>query len=131
VSGTRETTQVTPGARSRAGDRAGAAGEGPSRGRARALPGRARDTRQGATRGAPPGGHTGRALEGRGGATRDARRGPRGEGGEEGEEKRERDRERGWELTSGTKSGDLRLQNLGHHGGEREVGERGSCAREN
>jgi hypothetical protein len=40
----------------------------------------------------------------------------------EGEEKRER--ERGGELTSGSKSGDHRLQNLGHHRGEREVEER-------
>jgi hypothetical protein len=41
----------------------------------------------------------------------------RGGGGEE----RERGRERGGEgkLTSGSKSGDHRLQNLGHHG-ERE-----------
>jgi hypothetical protein len=42
----------------------------------------------------------------------------------EGEGKRER--ERGGELTSGSKSSDHHLQNLGHHG-EREVGERGSC----
>jgi hypothetical protein len=35
----------------------------------------------------------------------------------------ERERGRG-ELTSGSKSGDHRLQNLGHHGGEREVEER-------
>jgi hypothetical protein len=35
-------------------------------------------------------------------------------------------RERGGELTSGSKSGDHRLQNLGHHG-EREMGERGGC----
>jgi hypothetical protein len=33
---------------------------------------------------------------------------------------------RGGELTSGSKSGDHHIQNLGHHG-EREVGERGSC----
>ena len=32
----------------------------------------------------------------------------------------QRERERGGELTSGSKSGDHRLQNLGHHGGERE-----------
>jgi hypothetical protein len=31
------------------------------------------------------------------------------------------ERVRGGELTSGSKSGDYRLQNLGHHGGEREV----------
>jgi hypothetical protein len=41
----------------------------------------------------------------------------RGGGGEE------RGRGEG-ELTSGSKSGDHRLQNLGHHGGEREVEER-------
>jgi hypothetical protein len=35
----------------------------------------------------------------------------------------ERERERGGELTSGSKSGDHRLQNLGHHG-ERERWER-------
>jgi IS5 family transposase len=38
----------------------------------------------------------------------------------QGEGKRERERERGGELTSGSKSGDHRLQNLGHHGGDRE-----------
>jgi hypothetical protein len=32
---------------------------------------------------------------------------------------RGRERERGGELTSGSKSGNHRLQNLGHHGGER------------
>jgi hypothetical protein len=42
----------------------------------------------------------------------------------QGEGKRERETERGGELTSGSKSGDHCLQNLGHHGGEREVGER-------
>jgi hypothetical protein len=43
--------------------------------------------------------------------------------GGEGEGKRER--ERGGELTSGSKSGDHRLQNLGHHRErEREVEER-------
>jgi hypothetical protein len=50
-----------------------------------------------------------------------------GEGEEERE--RERERERGGELTSGSKSGDHRLQNLGHHG-EREMGEREVTARE-
>jgi hypothetical protein len=34
--------------------------------------------------------------------------------------KRERERERGEELTLGSKSGDHRLQNLGHHHGGRE-----------
>jgi hypothetical protein len=37
---------------------------------------------------------------------------------------RGRERERGGELTSGSKSCDHHLQNLGHHGGEREVEER-------
>jgi hypothetical protein len=46
----------------------------------------------------------------------------KGEG--EGKRERERERERGGELTSGSKSGDHRLQNLGHHGGERERGGR-------
>jgi hypothetical protein len=43
----------------------------------------------------------------------------------EGEEKieRERERERGGDLTSGSKSGDHRLQNLGHHGGRERGGE--------
>jgi hypothetical protein len=48
----------------------------------------------------------------------------RGEGSRAGEKTgrgRERARERGGELTSGSKSGDHRLQNLGHHG-ERERG---------
>jgi hypothetical protein len=35
-----------------------------------------------------------------------------------------RERERGGELTSGSKSGDHRLQNLGHNGREREMEER-------
>jgi hypothetical protein len=43
-----------------------------------------------------------------------------------GEGKRERERERGGELTSGSKSGDHNLQNLGHHG-ERERWRRGGC----
>jgi hypothetical protein len=49
------------------------------------------------------------------------RRGRAGKKKGEGEGKRERERERGEELTSGSKSGDHRLQNLGHHG-ERERG---------
>jgi hypothetical protein len=55
------------------------------------------------------------------GARREAARGKktgRGRG-------REREGEgRGEVLSSGSKSGDHRLQNLGHHGGEREVEER-------
>jgi hypothetical protein len=55
--------------------------------------------------------------------------GARGKKEGEGEGKREREKERGAHL--GSKSGDHRLQNLGHNGEEREMGERGSCAREN
>jgi hypothetical protein len=102
--------------------------EGPSRGR-------------GGSGGAPPRPRREHARGPRGerrqGATRDAHQGATGEpggtptgghaGGRRGGEEREKDRE----LTSGSKSGDHRHQNLGHHGGEREVGERGSCAREN
>jgi hypothetical protein len=53
------------------------------------------------------------------------------EGEGEGKRERERERERGGELTLGSKSGDHRLQNLGHHR-EREGGggERGCCAGE-
>jgi hypothetical protein len=46
-----------------------------------------------------------------------------------GEGKRERERGGEGELALGSKSGDHRLQNLGHHG-EREVGEREVAARE-
>jgi hypothetical protein len=67
-------------------------------------------------------GARGRRGAGAGVAVRAARVGEK-EG--EGEGKREMERER--ELTSGSKSGDHRLQNLGHHGEEREVGEGGSC----
>jgi hypothetical protein len=120
--GTRETTRVTPGARSRAGDRTGASGEGPSGGAREGAPRGPRGERAGGRRGAPPRctterawGPQGRKKKGRG------RRRERG-----------RERERGGELTSATKSGDLHLQNLGHHGGEREVGEReGVAVREN
>jgi hypothetical protein len=51
--------------------------------------------------------------------------------GEEGEGKRERERERGGELTSGSKSGDHRLQNLGHHGERERGGGEEVAAREN
>jgi hypothetical protein len=50
--------------------------------------------------------------------------------GEEGRGGGVEERERGGELTSGSKSGDHRLQNLGHHGGERGGGEE-VAAREN
>jgi hypothetical protein len=46
----------------------------------------------------------------------------------EGEGKRER--ERGGELTSGSKSGDHRLQNLGHHGESERGGGEEVAARE-
>jgi hypothetical protein len=68
----------------------------------------------GAARGRTPEGHA-RARQG---ATREEEEG-------EGEGKRERERG-GGELTSGSKSDDHRLQNLGHHR-EREMGERGGC----
>jgi hypothetical protein len=77
---------------------------------------------RGARRGAAGehGGAGGARRGGHGGARWGARGGRR----RGGEEKRERERERGGELTSGSKSGDHRLQNLGHHGGEREMEER-------
>jgi hypothetical protein len=152
-----------PGACSRAGDRAGAAGEGPNRGLARerrqgaargacgghagAPPGGARGGRGRGPRGAPPGPrgsaaggpHRGArgprgesAPEGAGsaaGGRGERRRGPQGPRGERAEGRgggRRRggggeEREGEGELTSGSKFGDHRLQNLGHHG-ERERG---------
>jgi hypothetical protein len=97
-------------------------------------------TRRGTSAGARPPGR-GREATGRAAARARTRRGAgagaagaagaqgtcAGEKEGEGEGKRERERE----LTSGSKSGDHHLQNLGHHGEEREMGERGSCAREN
>jgi hypothetical protein len=60
----------------------------------------------------------------RAGRPRGGRR--RGGGGDE------RERERGGELTSGSKSGDHHLQNLGHHRGrERDGREREVAAWEN
>jgi hypothetical protein len=71
---------------------------------------------------APPASREGRGarVQGKRGGARRGRRGERG---------RERGEGRGGELTSGSNSGDHRLQNLGHHG-EREVeeGEGGCCA---
>jgi hypothetical protein len=49
----------------------------------------------------------------------------------EGEGKRERERERGGELTSGSKSDDHHLQNLGHHGERERGGGEEIVAREN
>jgi hypothetical protein len=70
-------------------------------------------------------GAQGRGRGGRRGRGVDGEQGAR-DGEKEGEVKgkRERERERGGELTSGSKSGDHRLQNLGHHGGERDGRER-------
>jgi hypothetical protein len=45
-------------------------------------------------------------------------------GKKEGEGEGKREKERGGELTSGSKSDDHRLQNLGHNRGEREMEER-------
>jgi hypothetical protein len=73
----------------------------------------------------PPRGR-GRAAGEQGRAAGGPRPGRGKPGGAQGRRKgrgrrRERGRGRG-ELTSGSKSGDHRLQNLGHHGGERERG---------
>jgi hypothetical protein len=66
-----------------------------------------------------------RGAEGRGGPWGRAQGTHAGERKGRGRGKRQRERERGGELTSGSKSGDHRLRNLGHHGErEREVGER-------
>jgi hypothetical protein len=69
--------------------------------------------------GATGGGHQGRT--GRAWRLPGAAQEGRTWGKEEGEGKRER--ERGVELTSGSKSGDHRLQILGHNGEEREMEE--------
>jgi hypothetical protein len=78
-----------------------------------------------------------RGRGGRGARTARGGRGGRGEEEEEeGERERERERERRrrgrgrGELTSGSKSGDHHLQNLGHHGEERDGRERELCAGE-
>jgi hypothetical protein len=55
----------------------------------------------------------------------------RGGEGRERERERGRGRERGGELTLGSKSGNLHLENLGHNGEERDVRVGGSCAQEN
>jgi hypothetical protein len=59
------------------------------------------------------------------------RRGHAGKKKGEGEGKRERERERGGELTSGSKSGDHCLQNLGHHRERERGGGEEVAAREN
>jgi hypothetical protein len=61
------------------------------------------------------------------GGTQGRRKG-RGKGEREGEGGRREGR--GEELTSRSKSSDHRLQNLGHHGGERDGRERELCAGE-
>jgi hypothetical protein len=93
----------------------GRGGTGPSRRRDREGHGARRVAGAGVRAREPPG------RRGRAGTAR------RGEGRGGGGEERERERE----ITSGSKSDDHCLQTLGHHGGEREVGERGSCAWEN
>jgi hypothetical protein len=97
--------------------------EGRRRGHERSAAGGPRRSTPGGRGGAPPGGPHGTRARGprgsRAGHTQGATWG------------REREREKERELTSRSKSGDHRLQNLGHHGGEREMGERWSCAREN
>jgi hypothetical protein len=106
----------------------GASTRGGGGGRARGPWG---PSRRGARGGCRPRGVRGRGATGAtGGATgagaRDGeRKGARREGGGVEREGEGRCRERGrGELTSGSKSGDHRLQNLGHHG-EREMGEGG------
>jgi hypothetical protein len=121
------------GARAAAGTRRGAAGSRAGRGRVEPL-----------GRGEPPRarGRTGRAQDvGRGGAR--GQQGPRmgrttGRQGACGEEERGRVREREGEggrekgsSPQGSNSSDNCHQDLGHNGEEREMGERGSCAREN
>jgi hypothetical protein len=80
-------------------------------------------------RGARPWGHAASrrraGVWARGRWGRDAQGTRAGEKEGEGEGKRERERE----LTSGSKSGDHHLQNLGHHGGERERWEREGVVR--
>jgi hypothetical protein len=73
--------------------------------------------RGGGAPGSRAGGRRGAALGGAEGAEQGGRARKK-----EGEGKRER--ERGGELTSGSKSSDHHLQNLGHHGEERDVEER-------
>jgi hypothetical protein len=80
-----------------------------------------RDARARGTGGSRAGTH---ARGGRAGSRAGEKKGARNEEERGGEGKREREGERGGELTSGSRSGDHRLQNLGHHGGEREVEER-------
>jgi hypothetical protein len=77
----------------------------------------------------------GRAAAGTGrGAAEEGARGARGQRrrgvGERRKKRKGREREEGAHHGD-PNSGDQRLQNLGHHEEEREVGERGSCAREN
>jgi hypothetical protein len=79
--------------------------------------GRGASRRWGMGAGARPPERVAAEARGREAAGLQAHRGRVGEKEGEGEGKRERERER--ELTSGSKSSDHRLQNLGRHGGER------------
>jgi hypothetical protein len=113
----------------RTGRRRGAARDAP-RGRARARQGAAGSAaggpREGARQG-PRGGAAGEPLGGRGARRRRGTRGGRlgrAQGGRAGEEEGEGE----GKLTSGSKSGDHRLQNLGHH--EWREREGGCCAGE-
>jgi hypothetical protein len=86
----------------------------------RGVGARARGVRPPGPLGARRGGHTGR--QGRAGHQGRAGEGARGKKEREGRRReREREKERGGELTSGSKSSDHRLQNLGHNGEEREL----------
>jgi hypothetical protein len=83
----------------------------------------------GAGRDAGPRGEAAGASRRQGAGAGARGRGRAGEKEGEGEGKREREREK--ELTSGSKSGDHHLQNLGHHEGERGWEREGVAAREN
>jgi hypothetical protein len=71
----------------------------------------------------------GRARPGEGAGVGERRKKRKGRERERERERRRRGRGRG-ELTSGSKSGDHHLQNLGHHGEERDGRERELCAGE-
>jgi hypothetical protein len=104
------------------GTAAQGSGEGPRA--ARWGPGEGRRRALGAGGGGRAARGGGGGGEGGGGV---ARRGGEGEGKRE----RETERERGGELTSGPKSGDHRLQNLGHHEERERGGGEEVAAREN
>jgi hypothetical protein len=105
--GARGTRAAGARSRARAGVREGAGREGAGRGRDSTATKRGRAAGAGEPSGrARPGARLGAGAQGARGADREATRG----------------RSRGGELTSGSKSGDHRLQNLGHHHMEREGG---------